>query len=103
MQQRFITETEDNEKEESRQEIKVVRAYFPCASMSVNVTHKLCVHCTKYSVLVTEWIFCQQPLWDRPVVQTTQAIHSITFEAPLATSATETAHIAKYAHRQMER
>ena len=21
-----------------------------------------------YTVLVTEWIFCQQPLWDRPVV-----------------------------------
>ena len=21
-----------------------------------------------YTILVTEWIFCQQPLWDRPVV-----------------------------------
>ena len=50
MQQRFITETEDNEKEESRQEIKVVRAYFPCASMIVYVTRKLCVHCTCYWV-----------------------------------------------------
>ena len=54
MQERFITETEVNEKEESRQEIKVVRAYFPCASMSVYVTHELRLHCTKYSVLVTE-------------------------------------------------
>ena len=98
MQQRFITETEVNEKEESRQEIKVVRAYFPCASMSVYVTRKLRV----LYLLLSEFSassLCGTDQWS----ETTQAIHSITFEAPLATSATETAHIAKYAHRQMER